>query len=66
MFSIDANNPFRTLEVRAAVEIVDDAARTFMARIIGTYGQSLETMADQAAEERVVVTFRPARVRAQG
>jgi PPOX class probable F420-dependent enzyme len=67
VFAISPENPFHTLEVRADVEIIDDdAERTFMAKIIGTYGQTLETMADQAAEERVVVTFNPVRVRAQG
>ncbi|CAN5488540.1 hypothetical protein BH09ACT12_BH09ACT12_12970 [soil metagenome] len=67
VFSIAADNPFHTLEVRAQVEIQDDdPERTFMAKIVGTYGQTLETMADQAAEDRVVVTFHPVRVRAQG
>jgi len=67
VFALDPANPLRTLEVRATVEIEDDdEERSFMAKIIGTYGQSLEAMADQAAEERVVVTFRPTRVRAQG
>jgi PPOX class probable F420-dependent enzyme len=66
IFAIAADNPFHTLEVRATVEVEDDDAdRTFMAKIIGTYGQTLESMADQAAEDRVVVTFRPSRVRAQ-
>ncbi|MCW2525853.1 MAG: putative F420-dependent enzyme [Pseudonocardiales bacterium] len=67
VFSISPTNPFHTLEVRADVDITDDDEdRTFMAKVIGTYGQTLESMADQAAEERVVVTFRPRRVRAQG
>ncbi|CAM3213046.1 PPOX class probable F420-dependent enzyme [Williamsia muralis] len=66
VFAIASDNPFHTLEVRATVEIHDDDAdRTFMAKIIGTYGQTLEAMADQAAEDRVVVTFTPIRVRAQ-
>jgi PPOX class probable F420-dependent enzyme len=67
VFSISPTNPFHTLEARADVEITDDDEdRTFMAKVIGTYGQTLESMADQAAEERVVITFRPIRVRAQG
>ncbi|PYE16919.1 PPOX class probable F420-dependent enzyme [Williamsia limnetica] len=66
IFAIASDNPFHTLEVRANVEVEDDDAnRTFMARIIGTYGQTLESMADQAAEDRVVVTFSPTRVRVQ-
>lgn len=67
VFAISPTNPFHTLEVRATVEIADDdAERTFMKKVIATYGQTLESMAEQAAEERVVVTFRPQRVRAQG
>ena len=67
LFSIATDNPFRTLEVRAGVGIVDDdAERSFMAKIIATYGQSLESMAEQAAEDRVVVTFTPTRIRVQG
>jgi PPOX class probable F420-dependent enzyme len=67
LFSISPTNPFHTLEVRADVDMHDDdPERTFMAKIIGTYGQTLESMADQAREERVVVTFHPTRVRAQG
>jgi PPOX class probable F420-dependent enzyme len=67
IFSVSATNPFHTIEVRADVEIADDdAQRSFMARIIGTYGQTLESMAEQAQEDRVVATFHPIRIRAQG
>lgn len=67
VFSVASDNPFHTLEVRANVEITDDdPERSFMAKIIATYGQTLETMAEAAAEDRVVVTFRPTRVRPQG
>jgi PPOX class probable F420-dependent enzyme len=65
IFSISPSNPFHTLEVRATVEIADDdAERTFMAKLVGTYGQSLESMAEQAQEDRAVITFHPTRVRA--
>jgi PPOX class probable F420-dependent enzyme len=67
VFSISPTNPMRTLEVRASVEIADDdAQRSFMARVIAPYGQTLESMAAQAQEDRVVATFHPTRVRAQG
>ena len=66
IFSISATNPFHTLEVRADVEIADDPDHSFMAKLIATYGQTLESMAEQAAEERTVVTFNPTRVRAEG
>ncbi|MCW2547587.1 MAG: putative F420-dependent enzyme [Mycobacterium sp.] len=67
IFSISTTNPMKTLEVRATVEIKDDdPERSFMAKLIATYGATLESMAEQAAEDRVVVTFRPTRLRAQG
>ncbi|WP_338185386.1 TIGR03618 family F420-dependent PPOX class oxidoreductase [Jatrophihabitans sp.] len=67
LFAISPTNPFHTLEVRATVELADDdAQRTFMAKLIAKYDQTLESMAEQAAEERVVVTLRPTRIRAQG
>jgi PPOX class probable F420-dependent enzyme len=67
VFSVSTTNPMKTLEVRADVEIQDDdAERSFMAKLIATYGMNLETMAEQAAEDRVVVTFNPTRIRPQG
>jgi PPOX class probable F420-dependent enzyme len=67
LFAISPTNPFHTLEVRATTEITDDdAQRTFMAKVIAPYGQTLETMAEAAQEDRVVVELRPTRVRAQG
>ncbi|MGI4894727.1 MAG: TIGR03618 family F420-dependent PPOX class oxidoreductase [Janthinobacterium lividum] len=64
VFAISPTNPFHTLEVRANAEVSADDDRSFMAELIATYGQTLETMAEQAAEERIMVTFQPTRVRA--
>lgn len=66
VFSLAPDNSFHTLEVRADVEIEDDPDRAFMAELIATYGETLESMSEQAAEDRVVVSFKPTRVRAQG
>ena len=67
LFAIAPDNPFRTLEVRATAEIEDDdAERTFLAKAIAPYGQTLESMADQANEERVVVTLLATRIRVSG
>ncbi|GAB18193.1 hypothetical protein GOEFS_049_00140 [Gordonia effusa NBRC 100432] len=64
LFAIAPDDPFHTLEVRANVDIVDDdPERTFMSRLIATYGRTLESMASQAAEDRVVVSLNPIRVR---
>src|ERR1700712_1181245 len=46
VFAIAPDNPFRTLEVRADVEITDDdPEHSFMAKVIAQYGQTLESMA---------------------
>ncbi len=66
IFSISPSNPFRTLEIRAAVEFRADPERAFMAQLLAPYGQTLKMFAAQAAEDRVIVTFRPTRVRASG
>jgi PPOX class probable F420-dependent enzyme len=66
IFAISPENPFHTLEVRAEAEFSPDDDRAFFAEIVGTYGQTVESMGAQAAEDRVVVTFRPTRVRADG
>jgi PPOX class probable F420-dependent enzyme len=66
LFAISPTNPFHTLEVRADVEIAEDVDHSFMAKLIATYGQTLESMAEQVAEARTIVTFNPTRVRAQG
>jgi PPOX class probable F420-dependent enzyme len=67
IFSISPTNPFRTLEVRADVEIADDdAERSFLSKMLAAYGQDADSMARQVQEERIVVTFHPNRVRAQG
>jgi PPOX class probable F420-dependent enzyme len=67
IFSIDPTNPYRTLEVRADVTIEpDDAARTGTRRVISSYGVDPATMQEQLDEDRVIVTFTPTRVIAQG
>jgi PPOX class probable F420-dependent enzyme len=66
IFSISPSNPFRTLEIRAAVEFRADPDRAFMAQLLAPYGPTLKMFAAQAAEDRVIVTFRPTRVRASG
>jgi len=64
IFSVSPTNPFHTLEVRADVELYDDDPdRTFMAKALAPYGQTLQSMVEQATEDRAVVTFNATRVR---
>jgi len=67
IFSGDPANPYRTLEVRADVVLEpDDAARTGTRHVIASYGVDPAAMQEQLDEDRVIVTFTPTRVVAQG
>lgn len=67
IFAIDPANPYRTLEVRAEVTLEpDDDARTGTRHVIAAYGVDPTAMQDQLDEDRVIVTFTPTRVVAQG
>jgi PPOX class probable F420-dependent enzyme len=67
LFAIDTANPYRTLEVRATAAIVpDDEARTFTLRLCAGYGMDAEAAQPLLDEDRVVVTFTPTRVVANG
>jgi PPOX class probable F420-dependent enzyme len=63
VFALSGADPFHSLEVRANVELADDPDRAFLAELLVPYGQTLERF---GAEERVVVTFKPIRVRVTG
>jgi PPOX class probable F420-dependent enzyme len=64
---LDPANPYRTLEVRADVELTDDDDQRSMTRkVISSYGVDPETMPAALTEERTIVTFRPRRVVTMG
>jgi PPOX class probable F420-dependent enzyme len=65
VFSLDPQNPFRFIEVRATVTIAPDADKSFMRGAFAAYGTDPEAMPELLEEERVVVTFAPERVIAQ-
>ncbi len=56
LFFIDPANPFKTLEIRSEVEILDDADYAHAARVNAKYGADLSTM-DGPGESRVWVRF---------
>ena len=62
---IDRENPFRTLEIRAAAAIEDDADLVLFDRIVCRYGQDPECF-PAPKKNRVAVRLRPTRVVAQG
>ncbi|MCU1360593.1 MAG: putative oxidoreductase [Ilumatobacteraceae bacterium] len=63
----DSANPYRTLEVRADVDLTDDDDERSMTRkVISSYGVAPETMPAALTEERVIVRFTPRRVVTMG
>ena len=65
LFIIDPENPFRTLEIRAAAAIEDDAGLVLFDRIVRRYGQDPERF-PAPKKNRVAVRLRSTRVVAQG
>jgi len=65
VFSIDPQNGFRFIEVRATVTIAPDDDKSFMRTAFAAYSTDPEAMPGLLEEERVVVTFTPERVNAQ-
>jgi PPOX class probable F420-dependent enzyme len=63
LFLLDLANPYRYLEVRGDAELTPDDDYAFADRVGAKYGADLRRN-DNPGERRVVVTIRPARVRA--
>jgi PPOX class probable F420-dependent enzyme len=62
---LDLANPYRYLEIRGDAEIAPDDDYTYADRVGAKYQADLRDR-DQPGDKRVVVTIRPARVRAWG
>jgi uncharacterized membrane protein len=62
--AISTTDPFHTLEIRATVEFAEDTDRSFFAELLAPYGHTLETFSAHAAEDRLVVIFKPIHIRA--
>ena len=62
---LDLANPYRYLEIRGDAEITPDDDYEFADRVGAKYQTDLRDR-DQPGDSRVVVTLRPARVRAWG
>lgn len=62
---VDPNNPWRYVEIRGTVDIVEDTDRRFINSIAQKYmGQDVYPF-DQPGDERVTFTVKPTRVRAE-
>jgi PPOX class probable F420-dependent enzyme len=65
-FILDTANPYRTLEVRARVEITPDLDYAFAKKLGAKYGGVDLSANDRPGETRVVVSLQPIKVNTWG
>src|SRR5687767_4677424 len=65
LFVLDPTNPYRSVEVRAAVELTPDPDKTLLPKFAEHYGVPLEAL-EAAGDDRVIATFNPVRVVTNG
>jgi PPOX class probable F420-dependent enzyme len=65
LFFLDPANPYRTIEIRANVELVPDVDKAFAVRAGARYGSDF-LRHDKPGEERVIVILHPVRVNTWG
>jgi PPOX class probable F420-dependent enzyme len=65
LFILDPTNPYRSIEVRATIELSPDPEMALLPRFAAKYNVPVEVL-QQAGSERVVATFVPTRVRTNG
>jgi PPOX class probable F420-dependent enzyme len=65
LFILDPTNPYRTIEIRANVELTPDPDKAMLPLFAEKYGVPVEVL-QQAGGDRVVATFDPVKVNANG
>lgn len=65
LFLLDPTNPYRTLELRSDLSVEDDPDLAFLDRVVGHYGQDLDSFPGEK-QNRAVVTLTPRHVVANG
>ena len=65
LFVLDPTNPFRSIEIRAMVQLKPDPDKALLPKFAARCNVPVEVLA-QAGNERVVATLIPARVVANG
>lgn len=65
LFIFDPASPFRTLEIRATVELTPDPDKTLLPKFAARYNTPIE-MLDIPGTERAIATFDPQRIVAFG
>ena len=65
LFVLDPTNPYRSVEVRAEVELTPDPDKALVPVFAEHYGVPVEVL-EAAGDDRVIVTFEPVRVVTSG
>jgi PPOX class probable F420-dependent enzyme len=65
LFVLDPTNPYRTIEIRANVELAPDPEKSLLPKFAAHYNVPVEVLA-QAGSDRVTATFSPVRINANG
>lgn len=65
LFILDPANPYRTLEIRAEVELTPDPDKTLLPKFAERCNVPVEAL-EQSGDDRVIATLTPDRVVANG
>jgi PPOX class probable F420-dependent enzyme len=65
LFVLDPTNPYRSVEVRATVELTPDPDKALLPKFAEHYGVPLEAL-EAAGDDRAIATFTPVRVITNG
>jgi len=65
LFVLDPANPFRTVEIRATVELVPDPDKAMLPKFAARYHTPVEAI-DAPGSERITLAFSPVRVVTNG
>jgi PPOX class probable F420-dependent enzyme len=65
LFVLDPTNPYRSVEVRADIELTPDPDKSLLPKFAEHYGVPLEAL-EAAGDDRVIATFNPVRVITNG
>jgi PPOX class probable F420-dependent enzyme len=65
LFVLDPTNPYRSVEIRATVELAPDAENSLLPKFAARYGVPVEVL-EQSGDDRAIATFAPARVVVNG
>ena len=65
LFVLDPTNPYRSVEVRATVELTPDPDKTLLPKFAAHYGVPVEVL-EQSGDDRAIATLNPVRVIVNG